>query len=117
VDSSILFYFFIYFFVFVHGLQLAHFQFLALCQPIFKKTVKKEEEKKKKKRKKEKNEKLIIHFSVSGSSQHSSVFTTGLLPLASLLSPLASSVSLHHQPLFSIFKLKLLKIFHLEFEG
>jgi hypothetical protein len=60
---------------------------------------------------------LIIHFSVSGSSQHSSVFTTGLLPLASLLSPLASSVSLHHQPLFSIFKLKLLKIFHLEFEG
>jgi len=54
VDSSILFYFFIYFFVFVHGLQLAHFQFLALCQPIFKKTVKKEEEKKKKKKAKKK---------------------------------------------------------------
>jgi hypothetical protein len=51
----------------------------------------------KKKKKREKKEKWIILFSVSGSSQRSSVFITSChLPLASFLSPSAASVSLLH---------------------
>jgi len=64
--------------------------------------------KKKQKGKKKKKKKWIILFSISGSSQRSSVYIIGChhLPLASLLSPLATSVSLHHRPPFSILILR-----------
>jgi hypothetical protein len=75
------------------------FQLLAHCQPLFKK--------KKKKEKKRRRSGSFL-FSVSGSSQRSPVYTTSYhLPLVSLLSPSATSVSLYHWPSFSFFKLKL----------
>jgi hypothetical protein len=91
---------------------------LARCQPIFKKKKKKKEKRRRKKEKRKENEKWIIPFSVSGSSQRSSVFTSDChLPPASLLSPPAASVSFHHWPPFSIFKLKLLELFTLNLMG
>jgi hypothetical protein len=73
----------IFFFFFARSRFLAHNAY----QPLFKK----------KKKKREKKEKWIILFSVSGSSQRSSVFITSChLPLASFLSPSAASVSLLH---------------------
>jgi hypothetical protein len=73
-----------------------------------KKKKKKEEEENKemKRRREEKNDHFF--FSVLAPSQGSSDFTIG-----TYLSPPVAPISLHHRPLFYIFKLKLLEFFTL----
>jgi hypothetical protein len=74
------------------------------------------QKKEKKQKQKEKKKKWIIHFSISGSSQHASIFTTGChLRPTSLLSLLAAFVILHHRPPFPIFQTQASRIFHHEF--
>jgi hypothetical protein len=93
---------------------------MARSQPLFKKKRKeKRNEKKIKKERKEKYKRKLHHsFLVSGPSQRSLVFTTGChLSPTSLLSPPGESVSLHHRPLFSIFKLNLPEFSTLSLRG